>query len=354
MNALPEIKGLTAGELAGKIKEMGLPAFRAGQIYTWLHQKLATSFDEMTNLPAALRQQLAQSFSLTPVNILRELTSAQDGTVKYLLALPDGNTVEMVRMHYRHGTSLCISTQVGCRMGCRFCASTQGGLVRNLTPAEMLEEVYTATRALGRRIESLVLMGVGEPLDNLPNVLRFLELLSAPEGQNISLRHVSLSTCGLVEQIDELAKLRLGLTLSVSLHASDNTTRSRLMPVNQRHDIESLLAACRRYFQATGRRVSYEYALVAGENDSLAQADALAKLLSGSGAHVNLIPINPVPGRGFARGRPESVEAFRRRLCEKGVNATVRRELGSDISAACGQLRSQRTQTDDADILTKV
>lgn len=338
-NNKAEIKSLTPAELEQVIKDMGLPAFRAKQIFLWLHQKKAVSFDEMTNLPSELRSRLDENFSMTSLEIQARLVSEIDGTVKYLFTLPDGNSVESVLMKYKHGTSLCISTQVGCRMGCRFCASTLGGLVRNLTPAEMLEEIYTAERDSGQKVDSLVLMGIGEPLDNYDNVVKFLELLSCPEGKNLSLRHVSLSTCGLVDKIDDLAERKLGLTLSISLHASDNEVRSGIMPINSRYDIKSLLESCKRYFEKTGRRVSFEYALIAGVNDKPSDADGLAKLLKGMNCHVNLIPVNPVKERGYKRGGRKSIEDFCKRLCSLGINATVRRELGSDINAACGQLR---------------
>ena len=334
-----EIKSLTLDQLQDKIKEMGLPAFRAKQIFQWLHQKRVSSFEEMTNLPADLRQRLGQGFTITNLEVDTRLVSAIDGTVKYLFRLPDGNAVESVLMKYKHGNSLCISTQVGCRMGCKFCASTLGGLVRNLTAAEMLEEVYTAEADSGCKVDSLVLMGIGEPLDNYENVMTFLELLSCPEGKNLSLRHVSLSTCGLVDKIDQLAEKKLGLTLSISLHACDNPTRSGIMPVNNRYNIYELLESCRRYFAATGRRVSFEYALISGVNDTPQQADQLAELLRGMNCHVNLIPVNSVQERGFKRGNRKSIEDFCNRLCKRGINATVRRELGSDINAACGQLR---------------
>ena len=318
---------------------LGEPKFRAGQIYGWLHQKRAVSFEAMTNLPAALRKKLAQEADITVLFTRKRLESKLDDTVKLLYALPDGNCVEGVLMRYEHGLSLCISTQVGCRMGCKFCASTLAGLVRSLTPAEMLGEVYEAERQAGEPIGSLVLMGIGEPLDNFQNVLDFLTILSSPEGRNLSLRHVSLSTCGLCDRIDELAELGLGLTLSISLHAADDATRSSIMPVNRQYNIERLMQSCRRYFRLTGRRISYEYALIAGVNDTPAHAEALAKLLRGQNCHVNLIPVNPVKERGTHRPDRESVQRFAAMLQKLGQNATVRRELGSDISAACGQLR---------------
>ena len=316
---------------------LGEPKFRAGQIYRWIHQKRVGSFAEMTNLSTALRQKLEERAFLTVLTTRRRLESKLDETVKLLLELPDQNCVEAVLMRYEHGLSLCISTQVGCRMGCKFCASTLGGLVRSLTPAEMLGEVYEAERQAGEPISSLVLMGIGEPLDNYRNVLDFLTILSSPEGRNLSLRHVSLSTCGLCDRIDELAELGLGLTLSISLHAADDETRSGIMPVNKQYNIARLMQSCKNYFAKTGRRISYEYALIAGVNDSPAHAEALAKLLGGQNCHVNLIPVNPVAERGTKRPDKGAVQRFAARLGALGLNATVRRELGSDIAAGGGR-----------------
>ena len=318
---------------------LGEPKFRAGQIYRWIHQKRVGSFAEMTNLSTALRQKLEERAFLTVLTTRRRLESKLDETVKLLLELPDQNCVEAVLMRYEHGLSLCISTQVGCRMGCKFCASTLGGLVRSLTPAEMLGEVYEAERQAGEPISSLVLMGIGEPLDNYRNVLDFLTILSSPEGRNLSLRHVSLSTCGLCDRIDELAELGLGLTLSISLHAPTNQIRSSMMPVNDAYPVEQLIQTVRRYQETTGRRVSFEYSMVRGVNDSDACAKQLANLIRGMGAHVNLIPINPVDGSPYSATDAANVRRFQQKLESLGVNATVRRRLGSEISAACGQLR---------------
>ena len=247
-------------------------------------------------------------------------------------------------MRYKYGNSVCISTQVGCRMGCKFCASTLAGLVRSLTPAEMLDEIYTLTRESGQRVSNVVLMGIGEPLDNFENVMKFMRILSSPQGYNLSLRHLSLSTCGLVDRIYELAEQKLGLTLSISLHAPNDAIRSQTMPINKRYDIEELLGACRYYFEKTGRRISFEYALIEGVNDEIAHANELARRLKGMAAHVNLIPVNPVKERGFKRGSRQRIEAFQKELEQKGVNATIRRELGADINAACGQLRREYDQ----------
>lgn len=319
--------------------ELGEPKYRARQIYSWLHKKQVKTFDEMTDLPAALRKKLAETAVIAPIETRLLLESALDGTRKFLFALADGSCVETVWMEYHHGPSLCISTQVGCRMGCKFCASTLGGLVRNLTPGEMLGEVYEAERRMGRPISSLVLMGIGEPLDNLDNVLTFLGILCSEEGQRLGYRHVSLSTCGLIPGIRTLMEKKLGLTLSVSLHAPDDTARSAIMPVNQKYPVGELMEVCREYFAVTGRRISYEYALIDGVNDTPEQAAALARLLKGQTCHVNLIPVNPVAERATRRSSRAAVERFARRLGELGINATVRRELGSDIAAACGQLR---------------
>ncbi len=330
-------------------EELGEPAFRGKQIYSWIHEKRVFDFDRMTNLPAALRETLSQRAKLPAVTTRKRLESKLDDTVKFLFELPDRLCVEGVLMRYHHGLSLCISTEVGCAMGCTFCASTLGGLVRRLTPAEMLGEVYEAERQAGEPISSLVLMGIGEPLDNFDNVLDFLTILSSKEGRNLSLRHVSLSTCGLCDRIDELADLGLGLTLSVSLHAADDKTRSEIMPVNRRYPLEELMRSCRRYFSKTGRRISYEYALIAGVNDTPAHAERLAKLLAGQNCHVNLIPVNPVKERGTRRPDAGSVRRFAALLEKLGQNATVRRELGSDIAAACGQLRRSEAGEAPAD-----
>ncbi len=336
-----DIKSMTFTQLQDFLCELSLPKFRTAQIFDWLHKKQVGSFDEMKNLPLPLRQTLAEKCVLAGVRVEREQRSEIDDTRKYLFALGDGRCVEAVLMSYHHANSLCISTQVGCRQGCGFCASTIGGLERDLTPGEMLDQIYVAAAHSKKPIGSVVLMGIGEPLDNYDNVLSFLQILSDPRGMGMSLRHVSLSTCGLVDKIDDLADEKLGLTLSVSLHATDDNTRSEIMPINRRHNIASLLRACKRYFAITGRRVSFEYALIDGVNDSKAEATKLAELLRGMNCHVNLIPVNPVRERGNKRSTPLAVERFRRELCRLGINATVRRELGSDISAACGQLRRE-------------
>lgn len=337
------IKSMLPEEMAACMKEEGLPAFRSKQIFKWLHEG-AVSFDQMTNLPKALRSQLDEKYYITAPEILRKQVSAQDGTVKYLWKLHDGNSVESVFMQYEHGNTICISTQVGCRMGCAFCASTLGGLVRSLEPSEMLDQVLFAQLDTGKRISNIVLMGIGEPLDNFDNVLIFLKLINCPESLNIGMRHISLSTCGLVENIDKLAEYNLQLTLSVSLHAPDNETRSRIMPVNRKHDVDELLSACRRYFEKTGRRVSYEYSMIHKVNDTPFHARLLSEKLAGTGSHVNLIRLNHVDERSLEPSTQEDLNEFMRILKSRNINVTLRRRLGSDIDASCGQLR-RKTQS---------
>lgn len=331
-----DIKSMTPEELAAWLKELGEPAFRARQIFKWLYRGV-TSFDEMTDLSKALRQRLKEESLLTPPAVSRKQVSQEDGTIKYLWRLADGNCVESVLMRYQHGNTVCISCQVGCRMGCAFCASTIAGKVRDLTPAEMLDQVLFTQIDSGAPVSNIVLMGIGEPLDNFDTVLRFLTLVNHPDGLNIGMRHISLSTCGLTEKIDKLAQHELQLTLSVSLHAPDDETRSRIMPVNRGVGVEKLLETCRRYFDKTGRRISYEYAMIDGVNDADWQADLLAKRLKGAPAHVNLIPLNEVEESPLKPSR--RVAAFQKRLEGHGVTVTVRRKLGGDIDASCGQLR---------------
>jgi len=328
-------------EVTAFLKELGEPAFRGRQVFQWLHRG-ATSFDEMTNLSKALREKLAENCYITVPKVERKQVSGQDGTIKYLWRLRDGNSVETVLMRYHHGNTVCISSQVGCRMGCAFCASTIGGKIRDLTPSEMLDQVLFTQMDSGEEISNIVLMGIGEPLDNFDTVLRFLTLVNSPEGLNIGMRHISLSTCGLVEKIDKLAQYQLQLTLSVSLHAPDDETRSRIMPVNKSVGVEKLFETCRRYFEVTGRRISYEYAMIDGVNDSDWQADLLAKHLKGTPGHVNLIPLNEVAESPFHPSR--RIRQFQTRLEKQGVTATVRRKLGGDIDASCGQLRRKRME----------
>ena len=341
---MTDIKSMTQEELTAWLKELGEPAFRAKQIFRWLYRGVR-SFDEMTDLSKALREKLAGAALLTPPTVARKQVSAQDGTIKYLWELADGNCVESVLMRYQHGNTVCISCQVGCRMGCAFCASTIAGKVRDLTPAEMLDQVLFTQLDSGAPVSNIVLMGIGEPLDNFDTVLRFLELINHPDGLNIGMRHISLSTCGLAEQIDKLAGYRLQLTLSVSLHAPDDETRSKIMPVNRSYGVERLLDSCRRYFETTGRRISYEYAMIDGVNDADWQADLLARRLRGMPAHVNLIGLNEVEESPLKPSR--RMAAFQKRLEDHGVTVTVRRKLGGDIDASCGQLRRRAMREAD-------
>lgn len=333
-----DILSMSLPELEADITALGEKKFRAGQLYGWLHDKRITDLSECSNLPKAFIEKLNENYELKRLAIVRRLESKLDGTVKYLYEFPDGERCETVMMSYKHGNSLCISTQVGCKMGCSFCASTKAGFVRDLLPSEMLLQVYESERDSGRKVESLVLMGIGEPLDNYNNVLRFLELLSSPEGKNLSLRHVSLSTCGIVPRIRELADAKLGLTLSVSLHAPTDEKRDAIMPINKRYDTGELIDACKYYFAQTGRRISFEFALIAGVNDDPQTAKELIRLLKPvSPCHVNLIPVNEIREREYRKsGR---VKEFQKILTDSGINATVRRTLGADINAACGQLR---------------
>ena len=334
------ISSYTLEGLTALMKELGQPAFRAKQIFHWLHQKLVTEFSAMTDQPKALLAKLEEGYYIAAPAIVRRQQS-KDGTVKYLFALEDGNCIETVIMRYHYGVTACVSSQVGCRMGCRFCASTQAGRVRNLEAGEIAGQIYAAQKDIGERISHIVLMGIGEPLDNFDNVMDFLSIISSPDGVNIGMRNISLSTCGIVPMIDKLAEKKLQLTLSISLHAPNDAMRSGMMPVNDAYPVAQLIAACRRYQQTTGRRVSFEYSMVRGVNDSPATAKDLAALIRGMGAHVNLIPINPVDGSPYSATDAENVKRFQTLLTDLGVNATVRRRLGSDISAACGQLRRE-------------
>ena len=331
-----DLKSMTLPEMTNALKAMGQPAFRGKQVFTWLH-KGVTSFDEMTNLPKDLRDKLKSEFTLTVPKVARKQVSGQDGTIKYLWELADGNCIESVLMRYHHGNTVCISSQVGCRMGCAFCASTVAGKVRDLTPAEMLDQVLFTQLDSGLEISNIVLMGIGEPMDNLDTVLRFLELVNHPDGMNIGMRHISLSTCGVIPGIHRLADLGLQLTLSVSLHAPDSETRSKIMPVNRAYDVEELFDACHDYFKKTGRRISFEYAMIDGINDQDWQADLIAAKLKGMPGHVNLIPLNDVVESPFKPSK--RIAAFQKRLESHGITATVRRSLGGDIDASCGQLR---------------
>ena len=337
---MKDIKALLPDELAAELKAMGEPAYRAKQIFQWLSRG-ATSFDDMTNLSKGLREKLKAVYEIPTLTMLRKQVSAQDGTIKYLWELPDGNAVETVVMRYHHGNTVCISSQVGCRQGCAFCASTIGGLIRGLEASEMLEEVLSSERESGLKISNIVLMGIGEPLDNFDTVVRFLRLVNHPDGANIGMRHISLSTCGLIERFDELAALDLQLTLSVSLHAPDDETRSKIMPANRGRGVAALIDACERYYRRTGRRISFEYAMIDGVNDTPRHAKLLAQHARRISAHVNLIPLNHVDERPFQPSTPEHLQQFIRILEQEGVNVTVRRRLGSDVDASCGQLRKK-------------
>lgn len=333
-----DMKSMTRPELEQALTALGEPRFRAGQIFGWLYRGV-TDFSQMTNLPNSLREKLDGQFTITVPTVVRRQESKKDGTIKYLWRLTDGNCVETVLMRYHYGNTVCISSEVGCPMGCAFCASTIGGLVRRLKPSEMLDEVLFTQLDSGQKISHIVLMGIGEPLDNYDTVLRFLQLVNDPEGLNIGMRHISLSTCGLVERINELAQQKLQLTLSVSLHAPTDEIRSRIMPVNRRYPIAELLQACRNYFAVTGRRISFEYAMIDGVNDSEEMALLLAKRLRGIAAHVNLIPLNRVEESPLRPSSRAAVAKFQAILEEQGIPTTVRRTLGGDIDASCGQLR---------------
>lgn len=331
-----DLKSMTLEEISDTLKSMGEPAFRGKQVFTWLH-KGATSFGEMTNLSKSLREKLQENCFITAPKVARKQVSQMDGTIKYLWELSDGNCIETVLMRYHHGNTVCISTQVGCRMGCAFCASTIAGKLRDLTASEMLDQVLFTQLDSGSEISNIVLMGIGEPMDNLNHVLRFLQLVNHPDGLNIGMRHISLSTCGVIPGIKRLAELKTQLTLSVSLHAPDGETRSKIMPVNRAYPVDDLFAACHDYFRKTGRRISFEYSMIDGVNDQDWQADLMAKKLKGMPGHVNLIPLNDVVESPFKPSK--RIAAFQKRLESHGITATVRRSLGGDIDASCGQLR---------------
>ena len=329
---------MTLAELQDAFAALGEPKFRAKQVFTWLHRG-AVSFEAMTNLSKPLRETLDNLYFINKPTVARKQISRLDGTIKYLWRLRDGNCVESVVMQYHHGNTVCISSEVGCPMGCKFCASTIGGLVRRLEPSELLDQVLFSQLDSGLAISNIVLMGIGEPLDNFDNVMRFLELVNSPDGMNIGMRHISLSTCGLVDKIEQLAERDLQLTLSVSLHSPDDESRSKIMPVNRRWPVDTLLSACRDYFAKTGRRISFEYTMISGVSDSPEQAQLLAKKLAGMGAHVNMIPLNNVTESGLHTSSRQAIRRFQTILEENGVTATLRRTLGSDIDASCGQLR---------------
>ena len=336
-----DIVSLLPEELEDELRQLGEPAYRAGQVFRWLGRGVR-DFDAMSDLSKSLREKLKENYSIYEPKVLRKQISAIDGTIKYLWELHDGQAVETVVMSYQHGNTVCVSSQVGCRQGCAFCASTIGGLIRNLTPSEILDEVMFSQLDSGKEISNIVLMGIGEPLDNFDNVMRFLELVNHPKGMNIGMRHISLSTCGITERFDDLAARNLQLTLSVSLHAPDDETRSRLMPANRGRGVDQLIACCKKYFETTGRRISFEYAMIDGVNDTAFHAHKLAELAREVSAHVNLIPLNHVEERQFRPSTSGHMKAFIKILEENRVNVTVRRRLGSDVDASCGQLRRKR------------
>lgn len=336
-----DIRSLNMKELKLFMESLGEKAFRAKQIYQWLHQKQVESFDEMTNISENLRNRLKDSCTLTVLKTVTVQTSRIDGTRKYLFELEDGNMVESVLMRYKHGNSVCISSQVGCRMGCKFCASTLDGLVRGLTPAEMLEQIYRITRDTGERVSNVVVMGTGEPLDNFDNLVAFIQMLTDENGLNISQRNLTISTCGIVPKMRELADLKLQITLALSLHASSQEKRKELMPIANAYDIQETIEACRYYFEQTGRRISFEYSLVAGVNDSAKDAEELSDLVKGMNCHLNLIPVNPIKERDYVQPDARAVRDFQNKLEKCGINVTIRREMGRDIDGACGQLRKR-------------
>ncbi len=336
---MTDIKSLNKTELREFVMANNQPKYRADQLYDWLHVKLAASYDEMTNLPKSFRELLSAKAELTGFKTLACLTSAKGDTKKYLFGLGDGNAIESVWMKYKHGNSVCISSQVGCRMGCKFCASTIGGLVRNLTPGEMLEQVYAITRETGERVSNIVIMGSGEPFDNFETLVKFIEMVTDENGLNISQRNITVSTCGLVDKILEFAEYDYNVTLAISLHAYSDEKRKEIMPVANKYKIEEILSACHTYFQRTGRRISFEYSLINGVNDSEYDARSLGELLRNCNGHVNLIPVNPIKERDFRRSEVTNVLQFQQILEKMGINVTIRREMGADINAACGQLR---------------
>lgn len=341
---MKDLKSFTLEELKEELKEGGFPAYRAGQLYRWLHVQLAEDPEEMTNLPAKLKQFLSENYTMTRLQVADRQISRLDGTQKFLFQLPDGETIESVFMKYKFGNSVCVSSQVGCRMGCRFCASTLDGLRRNLLPGEILEEIYTIHRVTGEKISHVVVMGTGEPLDNYENLLKFLRMLTDENGQNLSMRNVTVSTCGMVPRIYDLAREKLSITLALSLHATTDERRREIMPIANTYTISECMAACRYYFEETGRRVTFEYSLIKGVNDSLRDAKELAALAGSISAHINLIPVNPVRERDYEQPDLSAVQAFRAKLEKHGINVSIRRVLGRDIDGACGQLRHRHIE----------
>ena len=344
MDQKTDMKSLTFEELKAALIDMGEKPFRAAQIYQWMHQKLAGSFDEMTNISAELKGKLAERFTYTCLTPVQVQESKLDGTKKFLFRLADDNVVESVYMRYHHGISVCISSQVGCRMGCRFCASTLDGLERNLTPSEMLDQIYAISRYTGERVSNVVVMGTGEPLDNYDNLVIFLKLLNDERGLHISQRNITVSTCGIVPNMRRLADEKLQITLALSLHATTDEKRKRLMPIANRYSLSEVLAACAYYFEQTGRRITFEYSLVGGVNDTDQDAAELSEIASGLCCHVNLIPVNPIKERDYVQSAKARIAAFREKLDRNEVTVTVRREMGRDIDGACGQLRRRHIE----------
>ena len=336
---MTDIKSLTLSELTQEMESIGEKKFRAAQIYSWLHERIVDDFDEMANLSKGLREKLKENYELPHLTLVRVQTSKIDETSKFLFRLSDGNVIESVLMKYHHGNSVCISSQVGCRMGCRFCASTLDGLTRNLRPSEMLDQIYRIQRSTGERVSNVVVMGSGEPMDNYDNLIRFIRLLSDENGLNISQRNITVSTCGIVPKILKLAEEGLSITLALSLHAPDDETRKTLMPIANSYSLSEVLPACREYYKKTGRRLTFEYSLVQGVNDNLDEAKRLTALLKDMQGHVNLIPVNPIKERDFKQSNRDAIDAFRGYLEKHGINVTIRREMGRDIGGACGQLR---------------
>lgn len=338
-----DIKSLSLDELKLEVAKLGEKPYRAKQLYEWMHIKLARGYDEMTNLPKSLREKLAANYEYTSLKEVTVQTSRLDGTKKFLFELSDGNLVESVWMQYHHGNSVCISSQVGCRMGCRFCASTLDGLERNLTPSEMLDQIYAISRSIGERVSNIVVMGTGEPLDNYSNLLQFIDMITDENGLNISQRNITVSTCGIVENMRRLADEKLQITLALSLHGSTQAKRQELMPIARKYDIDEVIDACRYYFDKTGRRVTFEYSLVGGVNDTDEDAENLCSLVGSLNCHVNLIPVNPIKERDFVESERKHVLNFQKKLEKRHINATIRREMGRDIDGACGQLRRRHS-----------
>ncbi len=336
---LIDLKSLPLEQLTKELTEAGYPKFRAKQLYEWMHVHMASDFDEMTNIPAKMKGDLKSRYKLTKIRMIDRQISQLDGTQKFLFAMPDDSLVESVFMKYKYGNSVCISSQVGCRMGCKFCASTLDGLIRGLLPAEMLEQIYEITRITGEKVRHIVVMGTGEPLDNYDNLVTFLRMMTDTNGQNLSMRNITVSTCGIVPRIYDLAKEDLSITLALSLHAPTDARRREIMPIANQYTIQELMDACRSYFDTTGRRVTFEYSLIKGVNDSKEEAEQLAALAKSVGAHINLIPVNPVTERNYVQPTMDAVYTFQSRLEKHGIHVSIRRVLGRDIDGACGQLR---------------